>query len=227
MDIIVITVVLTAVAIGTHICYERFSLQGRLRRALRRTQRVSIAEAPDGELARIVGRLRFADLEPLSAPMTNRRCAYYEIEVEEQSGAGNNRSWSTVLKHHEHLDRFIIEDETGQALIEPGAPKVVLTMDKHLSSGMHKDPPLELRSFLMVHGVSTEGMLFNKTMQYTEGALEEGELVAVLGICRREPDPTAGVTDATYREAPLRLRVVAPRVPDVPMVLSDDPSTLE
>jgi hypothetical protein len=174
MDIIIITVALTAALIGSHVCYQRFSRAGRLRRTLRKAPRVSIADAPDGELARIVGRLRFADLEPLSAPVSNRQCAYYEIEVEERSGSGKNKSWSTVLKHHELLERFIIEDETGQALIEPGAPRVALTMDKHLSSGMSKDPPLELRSFLMVHGVATEGMLFNKTMQYTEGVLEQG-----------------------------------------------------
>jgi hypothetical protein len=227
MEILIITAILTAAFIGTHVCYQRFSAGGRLRRALRRAPRVSVADAPDGEVVRIVGRVRFADLEPLSAPVSNRRCAYYEIEVEERSGVGRNQSWSKVLEHKEHLERFVIEDETGRALVEPKAPRVVLNMDTHLSSGMSKDPPLELRSFLMVHGVATEGLLFNKTMQYTEGALEEGEQVTVLGRCRREPDPEpgAGPAGAGYRQVPLRLRIVEPG-DGVPMVLSDDPSTL-
>ena len=191
-----------------------------------------------GEVVRIVGRVRFADLEPLSAPVSNRRCAYYEIEVEERSGAGKNQSWSKVLEHKEHLARFVIEDGTGRVLVEPGAPRVVLELDTHLSSGMSKDPPLELRSFLMVHGIATEGLLFNKTLQYTEGALEEGERVAVLGRCWREPDPEpapdpeagaagagSGLAGAAYRGVPQRLRIVEPGG-GVPMVLSDDPSTL-
>jgi hypothetical protein len=50
--------------------------------------------------------------------------------------------------------------------------------------------------------------------------------VAVLGLCSREPDPAGGAGGVAYREVPLRLRIVPPGS-QVPMVLSDDPSTLD
>lgn len=197
------------------------SKRGRLRRALRKAPTVTVTEAPDGQPAKLVGVLRYSDAQPLEAPLTRRRCACYQVTVQERGG---NNNWRTVIDASDHLRSFWLEDRTGRALVQLELPSLLLTMDAHFRSGFLDDAAPALEAFLAQHGRSSRGLVFNKTLRYREGVLEEGEEVAVFGLCRWEPDPEPGAGGGGYRETPMRLRVVAP--PKTPMVVSDEQQTL-
>jgi hypothetical protein len=214
--------VVAAVLVGSWVYKEFFSARGRARRALRKAPRVPIAQAKDGEVAKLAGRLRLVDA-PLTAPLTGRPCAYFRTMVEQQKSRGKSSYWDTIIEESDFSARLVIEDGTGSALVELTYPLVVLNMDTHLRSGFLNDATPELGTFLSRHGVSSQGWVFNKTLRYKEGALEEGEKVAVFGLCRREPDPDPQAGGG-YRDRPMRLRVVDP--PDGEMLISDEPETV-
>jgi hypothetical protein len=224
MELILFGGVVVAILIGSWVYKEFFSARGRARRALHKAPRVPIAQAKDGEVAKLAGRLRLVD-EPLTSPLTSRSCAYFRTSVEQQKSRGKSSYWDTIIEESDFSARLIIEDGTGSALVELVYPMVVLNMDTHLSSGFLNDATPELEAFLSRHGVSSQGWVFNKTLRYKEGALEEGEKVAVYGLCRWEPDPDpqAGAGGG-YRDRPMRLRIVEP--PDGQMLISDEPDTL-
>jgi hypothetical protein len=225
MDIILIIAgVAAAAAIGGLQLYERLSRTGKARRLLERAKLVKVGDAREGEVVRIVGRVRLDD-DPLRAPLSERPCAAYEIEVEERrtSLLLQGGRWRRVLRHADHLPRFLIEDETGSAVVELGEPYVLVTHDVTESSGVGKAPPLGFGAFLAAHGVGTKGSLVNKRMCFTEGIIWEGQQLVVLGLCRWRASPSAGVG---YRQAPRALHLVPPSASRQRMVLSADPKTL-
>lgn len=190
-----------------------------IRRALRKARRCDIGSAPEASFTKLVGALSFAE-EPLIAPLTGRRCAYYEAIVEELRGGRNSR-WVRVIHEVGRRD-FYLDDGTGRALVRTSGAEVVVTRDSHQRSGTFRDATPELESFLRKHGRESTGVLgFNKSLRYREGVLEEGEHVAVCGVGRRAPDPWG--QPGGYREQPTML-VLEPQE-KVPLYVSDDPST--
>ena len=81
-------------------------------------------------------------------------------------------------------------------------------------------------TYLARHGESSSGWIFNKTLRFREGVLEEGETVAVVGQFFWEPDPEPmpGEMGGGYRDHPVRLVVRAPKNRSI--FLSDDPSAM-
>lgn len=224
MEIILILGAVATVAVGGWVYREIFSARGRAKRALRKAPRVPIARARDGELAKLGGTLRLADA-PVTAPLTGRPCAFYQTTVEQRRGSGNSSRWVKIIDERDFSKALWIDDGTGQALVELVCPQVVLTMDNHFSSGFLSDAGPELEAFLARHGEASQGWVFNKTLRYREGMLEEGERVTVLGLCRWEPDPDpAAASGAGFRQQAMRLRVVCPAGGE--LLLSDDPSVV-
>ena len=217
--------VLVGAMVWKHVLCER----ARHRRKLRKAPRLPIAEVKEGQLAKVAGTLRLAEEPALEAPLSGRPCAFFEVEVEERQSSGKSSHWVTIIKEYESQQRIFVEDETGKALVTLMAPEVVLTMDAHYESGFLNDASPRLTAFLMRHGHSSEGWVFNKTIRYKEGVLEPGELVAVLGRGSWEPDPDpppGGGASAGYRDMPMRLHV-REAIEDDRMLMSDDPSTLD
>jgi hypothetical protein len=194
-----------------------FSREARTRRALRRLAVTPIARVADGTIAKVVGRLRFAK-EPLSAPLSERPCAGYHVVVEDLNGKPSQ------LIEEEYCTDFIIEDETGKALIHINAPSVAITQDVHLRSGLFDNPTPAMEELLRRHGCSSHGTFLPRSLRYREGVLEENELVAVAGLWRWEVDPDPKAASG-YREAARRL-FVSP-AGDKPVLVSDDPRAVK
>lgn len=214
METILLGSLATAILAGGWAYMAFFSRRARLRRA----PRVPIAEAEDGRAVKVSGRLRLVDA-PLTAPLTGRSCAYFRAIVKHHRGSG----YTKIIDESDSCARLIIEDDTGSALVDLVDPVVVLHMDTHLASGILDDATPALEAFLARHGESSTGWVFNKSMRYEEGVLEEGEAIAVYGLCRLEPDPEPRESFG-YRDLPLRPRIVPPKVG--PMLISDKPDTL-
>ena len=202
---------LVAGGVGAMFFAHRFTAEETLKRKVRAARRWKIGEIPEGTLGRIVGRAG-ALRETLFAPITGRTCVYYVVELREHQA-----DMVTIVREERGV-AFVVEDDSGRAVVEPEGAKLVLTTDARTSSGGIGDAPTppEL-AFLRRHGVGERG----RVLTYHEAIIEIGEPVAVVGAGMREHDPDAPA--GMYRETAMRLRMTSGR--RHPLVISDDTST--
>jgi hypothetical protein len=216
-----VTLLIVAVAFGTvGLLYASWyrSDEQRVRRTLRGTSKSSIAELPEGKPGRIVGRV--APGATIEAPLSGRRCVYFEVTVHEDPGGDD----AVRLFAHEAAGvPFVIEDGSGRALIDPRHVRLALTIDRRTESGTFDDATAREEAFLRRRGTKSTGMVFNRTLTYREAVIEIGETVAVVGVGVREPDLDAGA-GAGYRDGPpTRLRMNGS--PRHPLLISDQRDT--
>lgn len=192
------------------------------RALLSRASVMSIQRALEkpGQLVKIYGELRYAEEPPLISPLSKRGCAYFQTIVKEHKG---NETWVEILEEQRRHTRCWIDDGSGTALIELAQASVVVHLDKNYRSGSFKDAQVELEAFLRSHNMSSQGMLFNKTLSYREGVLEEGEKIVVCGRSKLRLDPSG--TSGSYRAPPKVLEIIAPEA-NLNAVVTDDPDFL-
>lgn len=186
-----------------------FSRDAQTRRALRDTPSTSIHKVQDGAVARVKGRVRpIHDL--IEAPLSGRLCSYYVAIVEERRKSGKSSYWAEVARDARGVD-FAVEDVTGEILVRAAGLEVAITLDKHTRSGTFDDATEAEQKFLASMNVESTGLLgFNRTLRYTEGVLEPGEEITVLGLASPCERPGGG-----------RALRLGPR-PDGPALASDD-----
>lgn len=206
------------------------SARARRRRLLRNATAVRIGQAREGELVKLVGRLRYVgDEAPLKAPLTDRFAAYYEVEVDEHKKRGKHGSWEQIIRERASHPQVWLEGSVSgeRALVDLAFAEVELVMDARFSSGTFNDPTPRLEAFLYSHGESSQGWVFNKALRYREGVLEQGERIAVLGrvVVEPDPDPAAAGQQGGYRAMATRLRLVAPE--EHALLVTDDPALLK
>ena len=178
-----------------------YNPDARIRRALARVPVTRIAEFRDGQVGKIGGTLEYTVALPLHAPFTLRPCAYFHVTVEEKSQNG----WSRIVSQERAQD-FIVRDRDGtRALVRMDLARVSARPNATFESGLTRDPPPTLETFMAAHGRPTRGLLFNKHLRYRECVLEADQEVTVGGLGRWEPDPNPGSVGGAYREAPRRL----------------------
>jgi hypothetical protein len=199
--------------------FWHFSENQTIRRQLRTAPTKRIQELRDDELGKVVGRARALD-EALMAPLSGRRCVYFVATVEEHRSTGKTSYWKTIIRETRGVP-FMLEDDSGRALIDATAARVAVDFDGKSNSGTFDDPTPEEKTFLERHGHKGQGWIFNRTLRYREAVIADGEMIAVLGAGTREPDPDAPPAEAYRGDAPTRLRLTSSRT--YPLVISDDP----
>lgn len=212
---------IAAVIGGVALAASYFSKERRIKRAIGKVQHMPIRQITGGGLVRAQGVVHC--LDTLTAPLSGRVCAYFEVIVEEKVTTGKSSRWRTVIREIEERD-FLIDDGTGRARIEMVAVRAAVTKDLHWSSGTFTEPTPELERFLQRHGQRGQGWVFNRTLRYREGAIEPGEMVAVVGHAELELDPEPSTSGAGYRDAPMRPVIRGSATEG--LLVSDDPATL-
>lgn len=173
-----------------------------------------IREALDGEPVKVFGVARAAK-EPLVAPLSGRECVAWEVKVEE----GGIRDRVTTLIRAKDVCDFVLEDDSGRALVKPLTSELAIDRDQTYSLGSDASPRLE--AFLEEHRVDKSVLGFTRNLTFREGVLAVGEEVAVLGMGRWEADPDPRPDDAgDYRKAPRRF--VMEDDAEVKLTISDD-----
>jgi hypothetical protein len=174
-----------------------------------------------GDIAKIVGNVEFVG-EPLIAPLSGRRCAYYYVLVEELVSSGKSSHWKKIIEE-EVGGTFVIRDGRYRAHIDSNSTlKTYLVQDAEYDSGFRNDATDTLENFLQAHGMDSENFLgMNKTIRYKEGVLEEGECMAVVG--RGE---WKNAREVSLPESFGRILVLS-STEEEPIYLSDDPDTVE
>lgn len=215
----VVLIGLMVLLFGAGVAYfAGFGRDARINRLLRDSPEVMIRDFPDGGTGRITGQLRYV-ADPIYAPISGRECAFYEVIVEEHK----NDDWTVVIREILGTD-FAVVDQSGEALVRMGNAEIVVVKDVHLRSGTFNDASEAMEALLARHHRSSQGVIFNRSLRYKEGVLEEGEEVAVLSRGMREPDPNPKASAGPYREMATRLVMVSGK--EHPLYASDDPSVM-
>lgn len=187
------------------------------KKQLRRAPRFAIAKLDEGELGRIVGHARVHEQE-LVAPLTGRACVYYIAKVEVRD---HGEEWKAVIVEETGVP-FVLEDESGRALVDPRGADLALEVDSRATTGLFTDPDKHQQAFLDRHNYKDGGMIFRDKVRFREAIIEVGEKIAVLGAGVREPDPTR--SPSGYRDSQPTLLYLM-NTGDHPLVISDDPKT--
>ncbi|WP_299258601.1 hypothetical protein [uncultured Aquimarina sp.] len=175
---IFILIIVIAIFIGYY-----FSHKNRVLRKLKQANIKRIQLVKDKEYIKVIGKVQNIK-EPLISPIGKRKCAYYQIIVEEKH-SGKNKSWHTIIKEDKAVN-FIIESSGERAIVlvdtSPKTKMVYLVKDVKHVSGTWNDPPKYLETYLQSHGKDSTGLFgFNKSIRYREGVIEIGEKITLLG----------------------------------------------
>ena len=156
----------------------------RTRELMRTTETSRIEQLSEGP-AEIRGRTATSEA-PLTSPWRQQKCVHYCFHVEEQRSSTDSKGntthhWATYIKDEQTLP-FLVKDDTGQAVVDSSKIKFVVEKDRFSRYGFMNDAGEDLKQLLESrYNKTTEGWIFNKTLRYTETALELDEEVYVFG----------------------------------------------
>jgi hypothetical protein len=141
-------------------------------------------------MAKMRGKIMAVDEEDLLvSPLTQSECVYYKFVVEELRtrtvstgrGVSTQSYWHTVISDIQAAP-CVLEDKTGEAHLDLASAEIVLSRGQQLRSGTFNNAPPGLeRRLNRKYGFSSKGLIFNKSLRYTEAVIEEGVKVFVVG----------------------------------------------
>lgn len=156
-------------------------------------------------------------VDPLISPLSRTPCGYFQFVVKERKTttrstyrSGRHRrsstqtKWVTIINDRKARD-FEIEDATGRVRVPLLVAELHLKRDNHERSGFLNSPSEELKQTLAAdYGKETSGLIFNKALSYEETVVRGGDLLYVIGPCRRTANG-----QATFEPSPGELFIVA------------------
>ena len=116
----------------------------------------------------------------LTAPLTGKRCVYYEFTVAETTGGSDGGSTTTII-HDKRNAGCQLDDGTGVANIALAGAELVLDTDRHEKSGFLRPASKKFDAVLAKYNKRSKGLVFNKDLEAKESILEEGDRLYVLG----------------------------------------------
>lgn len=195
-----------------------FSKKAVIMRTLQKQPKTAISSLQENQKAKIIGKAKPIS-EILMAPLSGRRCVYYNVIVEKKTG-GKNSHWKDIINDEKEQD-FILESYSGEAIVKMKDYKSYFVADKKYKSGHFNDPDLKLQNYLELHKQNSLDFFgFNKTLRYKEAIIEVGESVAVIGLVKFEHSSNYGI-ETSYSKIPV-LQSDAKNQ----LIISDDPKAL-
>jgi hypothetical protein len=212
LGISLLAVALVAVLAGVFGLVTFFSRAERTNWALRRVSPSKIAGIKPGSMARVVGRLRPGNGPLLMAPLSGKRCGYFQAVAQEWRQSGKLEGW-VQLTYEEQWCDFCLDDGSGQVLVRMLRPQVSADLEEASFSDHIVPPNRAQESFLRRHtiGPPTPGQAVPK-IQYLECLFELGEEITAYGLVRHEQTADG-------------VRVVLEAPEGQPLLLSDDRKT--
>lgn len=137
-------------------------------------------------LAEIYGDVVASEGRILRSPFTGRECVYYMFKIEQWVQTKNGGHWRTVRKG-ERGEHFFIKDDSGFILVDPKGAQVDIKTDNMMTSGAIGNPTPAMTSFLESISFSYKGLLFNKSLRYTEQFISPGDRCYVMGTVGDNP----------------------------------------
>ncbi len=147
------------------------------------------------------------------APLSGRSCVAFDVHVEQLK----RETWTTASRDRAACE-FAVEDATGRALVRMRLSRVHLVNDATTQDEVLGPLTEATADYLRARGHEPGRSL--RPIRVSEGILEEGESVLVMGIGRWEHDPDPEGA-GSYRER--KRRFVLEGDTAFPLQLTDDP----
>jgi len=125
-----------AVVFGIMLYSYFFSKKAIVKRKLKNAEHKKIANFKDGEISKIVGNVEFIE-EPLISPLSNRKCSFYYVHIEQQVSSGKTSKWETLIEE-EVSSNFLIREDENYAFINDNNLKCYIVQDESYSSGFFR-----------------------------------------------------------------------------------------
>jgi hypothetical protein len=128
----------------------------------------------------------------LRGPLSGRECVYYKFQVQEKRRYGaspftRGTYWKSAINDAQDMP-CALHDGTGSATVRLNSAELVLQPDANERSGFLNSARPELEETLHArYGYSSVGLMFNRTLDYSETRIEEGDVLVVLGTAREVP----------------------------------------
>lgn len=124
-----------------------FSTKNKILRELKKARRKNIQSVRENEYVKIVGKAKHAG-EPLIAPLSKRKCVYYDVKVKEKRG----KHWRSIINDVQFQD-FFIQTGTDNAAIHLNArrgfeKRIHLVADHTFNSGFFNNTDEEVERYL-------------------------------------------------------------------------------
>jgi hypothetical protein len=132
--------------------------------------------------------------ELLRSPLSGRECVYFRFKVQEKRHrggmpphGGGGSYWKTVINDVQGLP-FALDDGTGAAAVRLKSAELDLNSDVTENSGFLNSARPELEETLRLrYRYSSVGLIFNRTLYYTEARIEEGDSLVLLATAQQRP----------------------------------------
>lgn len=118
------------------------------------------------------------------SPMSKKPCVYYRFHVERRVSRGRSSVWRTCIDDKDDCGLLVQDSWQGEIAVNFLAADLILAPDLRAKSGFLNDAPPEMEALLQRYGETSQGLVFNKTMRYTETVLEAGDEVYVIGTAQ-------------------------------------------
>lgn len=156
-----------------------FSAEQKAKRVMLAEPLTPISGLVPGDRARVAGRVRL--LDPLEAPLSGRDCAYWHVLVEEHRG---KNSWYTVAQGDDSAP-FLLADGGREVRVDPRRARMLVRRESAGHTGAFDPASDRERRLLQRLGVAPTSFLgLNRHFRFTEGRIDAGEAVAVLGTAQ-------------------------------------------
>jgi hypothetical protein len=117
-----------------------------------------------------------------NGPLTRKPCTWWRYKIEQRSSTGRSRGWSTIDSGTSEAP-FILDDGTGQCLIDPRGAEV-FPGAKDVWYGGTEWPEVRIPDGQGVLGKLADMLLSGGKYRYTEYRLQPREPVCALGAFR-------------------------------------------
>ena len=197
-----------------------FSNKQVIKRTLIKIPHKPIGSLKTNEFTKINGKALHVT-EPLIAPLSQRKCIFYTIKIQEKWSNGNSTYWKTLV-NETMIQDFFIENNGDYAIVKPVKhPKNYishLVVDKKTSSGTFNEPTPKFQSLLKRYDISSTNFFgWNKSLRYTEAIIEIGEHITVAGIAKwkslSEPIPEYPYSKIVALESTSKQKIIITDVP--------------
>lgn len=195
------------------VVYEAFfSTKAQIKRSIRSIHPSSIANVKNGDIVKVTGKIVFAG-RTLVAPLSGRKCAFYEVVVTEQKG----KQTISVINEKKRGD-VVLYDGTGYVVVRDHKTQSLVVPDVLMHSGTFNSANPVMKEFLNKYGELSKGIMgFNRSLTYKEGALENNEKCVVTGKAEWVSKSRLNI------DIPDERILVISSAPNVECYISDDP----
>lgn len=160
------------------------------RMAYFRGEDLDVSEVKPG-VVKLMGTVVEPD-EPLTAPLSGARCAFYRVEVQELVGRGAGQRWATIYTE-QHFARFALKDRKTAATVRVDMTGAEVVIPNEGGS----DDFQQLYRFLESRG--QKAWLGRRDLRAAETTITAGEKLYVLGTAQTSP---SGELYVSHGEAP-------------------------